>query len=704
MPERHENDYENTSGQWEETSEGGRVTYRERRSPRQAAPQGAPRTREEYRQPSRSQAPRNGHATVPPRRPSEERRTYRADSSHAEDPRANRARAGYGSAPASAGGAAAAAQPGLLEPVLLLAVVVLAFISIISSVVSCTSSQGEEITLENTASAAAANVEAAEKTTDENGIVHGTTTDGVNFTIVTATGAQQTTTSSASSTSSSTAESSDATSDSDTTATSDSTSSSAAAVAGSSTTAATTSSDSVSFVAVGSQLADENVLALADANSGETGDSTYDFTPFYKEVKSFIQQSDLRLITQEGPVVGGTGSYEVSGSTNIIAPSACVDAIANTGFNLVDVATDHSYDAGNDGITSGLALWEQHPEIVIGGSYASQTDRETVHMIECNGMRFAFLSYTFGDASYSDVSKEPNNYSSVPFVQDDAEQDIARAKQVADCVIVSMHWGDENASDLNDNQRTWAQWFADEGVGLVVGTHSHTIQPVQYFTSSSGNKVPVVFGLGDFITGSTTIDSLLSGIFSCNFVRGSDGTVTAENLEWHPSTMWSDDSGDTYVRLLENLSVDQINANTRVTDTTDIFTQMYTKTNSTITQISVDWGSDADTKASTASGSSSASSSSSSSTTTTDTTTTTTDTSTDSDTSSYVDEDGDGYDDNTGEYFGGYDTSDDSDSSGYTDEDGDGYDDNTGEYFGGSDDTSDESDYSDYSDDEDSYY
>lgn len=662
MPERHENDYENMSGQWEEMDEGGRVTYRERRAPRQ----GAPRDREDSWQSSRPQAARGSHAAVPPRRPSGNRRTYRADSPHVEG-RGARARVPYATAPASADGAAAA-QGSFLEPVLLLVVALLALISIITSVSSCAST-GEEVVLQNATSAAAANVEAAEKTTDANGIVHGTTADGVNFTIVTASGAQKTASSSGSS-SSSAASSDSATS----------------AIAGSSTTAAS-SGGSVSFAAVGAQLADENVLALADANSGESGDGSYDFKPFYKEAKSFIQQSDLRLITQEGPVVGGTGNYEVSGSSKFIAPSACVDAIADAGFNLVDVATDHGYDAGNDGITSSLSLWQQHPEMVIGGSYASQAERETVHMIECDGMRFAFLSYTFGDVSYSDVSQEPNDYASVPFVQEDAEKDIERAKQVADCVIVSMHWGDENSSDLNDNQRTWAQWFADAGVGLVVGTHAHAIQPVQYFTSSSGNKMPVVFGLGDFITGSTTVDSLLSGIFTCDFVRGADGTVSAENLEWHPCMMWGDDSGDVYVRMLENLSVDQINANARVTDTTDCFKQLYTKTNSTITQISVEWGSDADTKANTASGSSSASSSSSSSA-SADTTgdgadgADSADAGDDSVSSGYVDEDGDGYDDNTGEYFG-YDTSDDySDAVDYVDEDGDGYDDNTGEYYG----------------------
>ena len=119
MPERHENDYENMSGQWEEMDEGGRVTYRERRAPRQ----GAPRDCEDSWQSSRPQAARGSHAAVPPRRPSGNRRTYRADSPHVEG-RGARARVPYATAPASADGAAAA-QGSFLEPVLLLVVALL---------------------------------------------------------------------------------------------------------------------------------------------------------------------------------------------------------------------------------------------------------------------------------------------------------------------------------------------------------------------------------------------------------------------------------------------------------------------------------------------------------------------------------------------------------------------------------------------------
>ena len=677
MNERYEDDYDNTENQWEETTEGGRVTYRER-SPR-----------EDY-----------GYADDEPQpeRPARRRsyepagaREYRTSS------RPGRARGTRQTAPA---GGAAVATNSYIQPLLLLVVALLAVISIITGIVSCASNMGGgtqgdvAVAPQATQTDAAANVEAAEKTTDENGIVHGTTADGVNFTIVQADQPAATTTAAAGS------ESTDAAAEGDQAA-------DQASEGQEGDAAATASSDKVSFAAVGDQIASDYALELADGYAGEAGDGKYDFKPFYQEVKPFLQQFSLRYINQETPLIGGTEGYDVTGYPNFISPEACADAIVDTGFNMVNFTTNHSYDAGVEGIEYSQQVWAKYPQIVIGGSYTDQASRETVHMIESNGIRFAFLAYSYGDNSYEDVSKEPNNYYAVPFVKDDAAADIARAKQVADAVIVSMHWGDEYTAELNGNQKEWAQWLADQDVDLVIGSHAHNIQPVEYYTGASGNKIPVVFGLGDFVSGWTITDTILSGIFTCDFVRQDTGRVSVENPQWHPTIEWSD-GGQTYVRMLENMTVDEINANTRTEDVPNSFSHLYNTTNSTIAQIPVVWGSDADDKAAKAG---SSDSEESSSTTAGDSDNEDAEgTSTNRTSSTPVDEDGDGYDDNTDEWIGFGDdedggSSDDSGSGGYVDEDGDGYDDNTDEWIGGDEDSDDgsaddEGSDEDYSDEE----
>mgnify|MGYP007102008251 CR=1 FL=1 len=129
--------------------------------------------------------------------------------------------------------------------------------------------------------------------------------------------------------------------------------------------------------------------------------------------------------------------------------------------------------------------------------------------------------------------------------------------------------------------------------------------------------------------------------------------------------------------MLQNMSVDQINANTRTEDMENSFKHIYDTTNAIITQIPVEWGTDAADKAEKAASGSDTSSSSSSTTSANGTT-------------AHVDEDEDGYDDNTDEWIGfgdddedeGLYASDDDEAetdTGYVDEDGDGYDDWTGD-------------------------
>lgn len=342
------------------------------------------------------------------------------------------------------------------------------------------------------------------------------------------------------------------------------------------------SSDRVTLCAVGDQLVTEYALPFADAYAGASGDGVYDFTPWYREVKPFIQEHDLRFVNQETVMVSTDKGYSYSGYPTFNSPEAAAESIVDTGFNLVNFATNHTYDLGTFGIETSHEVWSRYPQLLIGGSYLTQEERETVHMIERNGLTFAFLSYTYGDNAFSDPSQMPNSYYSCAFDKTAIEADVRRAQQVADVVIVGMHWGTEYVNEPNAQQVEYAQFLADLDVDLVLGTHCHTIQPVDYVTGSSGNTIPVVYGLSDFISCWTITDTIISGIFSCDFVPQEDGSVTVENLEWHPTIEWDDGSGQPYVRMLATMDQATTNANTRTPDVADDYTYLRDLTNSVI--------------------------------------------------------------------------------------------------------------------------
>lgn len=337
----------------------------------------------------------------------------------------------------------------------------------------------------------------------------------------------------------------------------------------------------VTLCAVGDQIASDDSLKLADGYAGGSGDGLYDFTPFYQEVAPFIQSYDVRFINQETVMAGNEGGYSYSGYPTFNSPDACAEAIAQVDFNLVNFATNHIFDMGLYGIQRSHEVWSRYPELMVAGSYPSQEARDTVHMIERNGITFAFLAYTYGDNYYGfDPANMPNSYNLCMFDKATMKIEIERAQEVADVVIVAMHWGSEYVNDPNSQQYEYAEYLADLDVDLVLGTHAHIMQPTRYITGETGNTIPVVFGLSDFISGWTITDTILSGIFTCDFTTDGPGQeIRIENLAWYPTIEWSD-GGTTYVRLLQNMDADTINANTRTPDVYDDYTYITGKLNS----------------------------------------------------------------------------------------------------------------------------
>ena len=67
---------------------------------------------------------------------------------------------------------------------------------------------------------------------------------------------------------------------------------------------------------------------------------------------------------------------------------------------------------------------------------------------------------------------------------------------------------DRYESEPDGQQLDYAAFLADLDVDLVLGTHAHTVQPVRLVQGASGNAVPVVFGLGDLVSGWGKVDYL----------------------------------------------------------------------------------------------------------------------------------------------------------------------------------------------------
>lgn len=328
------------------------------------------------------------------------------------------------------------------------------------------------------------------------------------------------------------------------------------------------SSGAISLAAVGDVFATTMNLPIVDAYAGATGDGEYDFGPYYRAVRNDVARYDLRFINQETPCAGTDDGREYTGYPVFNTPDSSVHALADAGFNIVNFNSNHTWDMEEYGIERTHGLFAQHPQLMVVGSYASAEDRQAVRLVERNGATIAVLSYSYGDNSFGeDPSAFPNNYYTCQFDKDVMRDETERAKRLADAVVVYMHWGTEYTTEPNEQQLDYAQFLADQDVDLVIGSHAHILQPIRYVTGASGKRVPVVYGLSDFITGWTLTDTILSGMFTCDFVWD-NGALRVDNCAFAPAIEWSD-GGDTYVRFLKDMTDEEIAANTRTEDVSD---------------------------------------------------------------------------------------------------------------------------------------
>lgn len=277
----------------------------------------------------------------------------------------------------------------------------------------------------------------------------------------------------------------------------------------------------VSFVAVGDNIIHDKVMDTADLAAGSVGDGQYDFKPIYQNVKSDIQNADISFVNQETIIGGGQSGYPSFNS-----PDAVFDALKDTGFDVVNGASNHAMDTGVASIQHMIQLFK-NSNMKLLGLYENPQDANTIPVIERNGIKIAFLSYTYGLNNSTDSSHVSL------FDQTKITNQVNQAESQADFVVVSAHWGDEYQDNINTMQENYAKLMTNLGVDLVVGTHPHTIQPAHWYTNTEGHKTLVLYSLGNFVSGQKEEKSMYEGMFGCDFVM-KDGKKSIENTKWIP--------------------------------------------------------------------------------------------------------------------------------------------------------------------------
>ena len=297
----------------------------------------------------------------------------------------------------------------------------------------------------------------------------------------------------------------------------------------------------VSFSAVGDNLIHGSIYR--DAYNGET----YDFSKMYEEVSQDILNSDIAFINQETPL--GGSALGISGYPMFNSPSEIALDLVEAGFNVVNLATNHSLDRYEKGIMNELEVLDS-VGLIYDGVYTSQEEFDQIKTFEIEGITFSLLSYTYG----TNGIKAPHSYNVSYLNEKQIKRDVEKAKQISDFIIVSAHWGEENTSKPNSSQIKYAQLFADLEVDVVIGTHPHVLQPIEWIKGKNGNETLVVYSLGNFLAGMVGLENAVNGMVQFDIIQEND-TFTIENVHFEPLFIHFEQFGSNWVDDRNNYKI-----------------------------------------------------------------------------------------------------------------------------------------------------
>ena len=225
------------------------------------------------------------------------------------------------------------------------------------------------------------------------------------------------------------------------------------------------------------------------------GGSGYDFAPMFSEIKPVLDSVDLAVCHLEVPIA--PEGEEPQTFPFYAAPKELVVGIKEAGYDRCSTASNHTIDQGIAGVEATIAAFKANK---LGQSGMASTPEDIEPKVfKVNGFKVTHLSYTWG---YNGIEM-PNgeDWRSALINADRIIADAQKARDMgAQFVFVSMHWGSEPLHQVMSDQRRNAEKITASGlVDLIVGHHSHVLQPIEQI-----NGVWTVFGLGNILSSHPT--------------------------------------------------------------------------------------------------------------------------------------------------------------------------------------------------------
>ena len=244
----------------------------------------------------------------------------------------------------------------------------------------------------------------------------------------------------------------------------------------------------------------------------------YDYSEVFSPLEDIISSVDFAVANLEVTLAG----KPFRGYPQFSSPNELAVACKNSGMDVLVTANNHSCDRKNKGIIRTIDVLDSL-NILHTGTFKESEKREAKNLLILSkeGIKVGLLNYTYGTNGIP--FSEPTYVNLLDSVL--IRKDIINArKEDLDKLVVFVHWGSEYRDFPNSYQKKYNNFFQGLGVDVVVGSHPHVIQPIEY-SKKSGQEFMTVFSLGNFVSNQREERKDGGVMFRLSFKKNGDNVV-----------------------------------------------------------------------------------------------------------------------------------------------------------------------------------
>lgn len=243
------------------------------------------------------------------------------------------------------------------------------------------------------------------------------------------------------------------------------------------------------------------------------------------QVADVLADGDLTFANLECPI-SQQGKPLPGKQITFRAEPAAVNCLRQAGIDIVSLANNHAVDYDSPALLETIDLLSQMGISSVGGGMNLNQARQPV-IIDKKGMKIAFLAYSdladvYFDLKYRRMHRASDTLPGVaPLEMEFMLEDIAKARTLADRVIVSLHWGTEYRDTPSREQKEMAHKLIEAGADAIIGHHPHWFQGLEVYQG----KI-IAYSLGNFVMDQNWSNETREGLF-LQLLINRDGTVKA---------------------------------------------------------------------------------------------------------------------------------------------------------------------------------